>query len=278
MSNQSTRRLLLASSAIAGFAAMAFAGAAEAQTAAAPTQEVVVTGSRIARKDFVADSPIVTVTPTAIENTGSVTLDSLIKDVPQFVPGLGGTNNNPGNGQLNIQLRGLGSSRTLVLVDGRRPVPSNVSGVVDINTIPQALIESVEVVTGGQSTTYGSDAIAGVTNFKLKHHFQGVQVDAQYGITDQNDGQQTGVTVTAGSNFADDRGNAVLSLGYSNRDAVFYGQRPNVTVTNPTSISSAVPDPRILAVSGLSGTKPQGAVSFFGANLPTQAADRKSVV
>jgi outer membrane receptor protein involved in Fe transport len=262
---------MLASTAIASFAAIALASAAEAQTAPA-AQEVVVTGSRISRKDYVADSPIVTVAPAAIENTGSVTLDHLINEVPQFVPGLGGTNNNPGNGQLNIQLRGLGSQRNLVLVDGRRPTPSNVSGIVDINTIPQALIESVEVVTGGQSTTYGSDALAGVVNFKLRHHFTGVQIDTQYGITDQNDGKQDGTTVTMGGNFADDRGNAVLSLGYNNREPVFYGQRANVTVANPTSISASTTDPRILAVSGLSGTRPQGGISFFGSNLPSQAA------
>ena len=234
--------------------------------------EVVVTGSRISRRDYVADSPIVSVGPKALENTGAVTLDRLVNQIPQFVPGLGSQNNNPGNGQVNIQLRGLGSTRTLVLLDGRRITPSNVSGVVDLNTIPQALIENVEVVTGGQSTAYGSDAIGGVVNFKLKHNFQGVVIDASYGVSDQSDGEEVGVNVTAGSNFADDRGNAVISLGYSNRDPVFYGQRPNVTRADYATISSAVIDPRVLAVSGLSGTTPFGGVSFLAANLPSQTA------
>ena len=234
--------------------------------------EVIITGSRISRRDYVADSPIVSVGPKAIENTGAVTLDRLINQVPQFVPGLGGSNNNPGNGQTNIQLRGLGSTRNLVLLDGRRITPSNTDGTVDINTIPNALIENIEVVTGGQSTAYGSDAIAGVVNFKLKHNFTGVTVDAQYGVSDESDAQETAVNFTAGSNFADDRGNAVVSLGYSNRDPVFYGQRPNVTRADFATISSAVIDPRILAVSGLSGTRPQGGISFFGTNLPSQAA------
>ena len=235
--------------------------------------EVVVTGSRISRRDYVADSPIVSVGPKAIENTGAVTLDRLLNQVPQFVPGQGSQNNNPGNGQVNIQLRGLGSTRTLVLLDGRRITPSNTNGVVDINTIPQALIENVEVVTGGQSTAYGSDAIGGVVNFKLKHNFQGVVIDTSYGVSDQNDGQETGVNVTAGSNFADDRGNAVISLGYANREPVYYGARPNVTRYDFATIApGATLDPRILAVSGLSSVRPQGGISFLGNNLPTQAA------
>ncbi len=233
--------------------------------------EVVVTGSRIARRDYVADSPIVSVGPKAIENTGAVTLDRLINQIPQFVPGLGGQNNNPGNGQVNIDLRGLGSNRNLVLLDGRRTTPSNVSGVVDINTIPQALIENIEVVTGGQSTSYGSDALAGVVNFKLKHNFQGVVVDASYGVSDQSDAEEQGVNVTAGSNFADDRGNAVISLGYSNREPVTYGARANVTRFDSPTINGNT-DPRILAVSGISGTKPGGQVSFLANNLPSQAA------
>ena len=287
------RSRLLASSVFFSAALLAAAAPAAAQTAAqeakapvAPTvsatpgapdegakvSEIVVTGSRISRRDYVADSPIVSIAPKALENTGGVTLDKLFGQVPQFVGANTGQSNNPGNGQVNIDLRGLGTVRNLVLLDGRRITPSNVSGVVDINTIPAALIENIEIVTGGQSTAYGSDAIAGVTNFKLKHNFQGLQIDTQYGISDQHDGQTQNVTVTAGSNFADDRGNAVLSLGYSNRDAVFYGDRANVLAPDFATISSATLDPRILAVSGLSGTRPQGGISFLGANLPTQAA------
>ena len=248
-----------------GFAAPGDAGA--------QVGEVVVTGSRIARRDYVADSPIVSVQAKAFENTGAVTLDRLFNQIPQFVPSNGAQNNNPGNGQVNIDLRGLGTNRNLVLMDGRRITPSNVSGVVDINVIPQALIENVEIVTGGQSTSYGSDALAGVTNFKLKHNFQGVVLDASYGISDQSDGQEENVSVTAGSNFADDRGNAVISLGYSNREPVFYGARANVTRADYATIQPAsVLDPRILAVSGLSGTRPQGGITFLAANLPKQAA------
>ena len=231
--------------------------------------EVIVTGSRISRRDYVADSPVVSVGPKAIENAGSVTLDKLLDQVPQFVPGLGTQSNNPGDGQVNVDLRGLGPTRTLVLLDGRRITPSNVNGVVDINTIPQALLDNIEVVTGGQSTSYGSDAVAGVLNFKLKHNFQGVVVDALYGRDEGGNGPQQGVNVTAGSNFDNDRGNAVLSLGYTNRDPIFYGQRPGVTSADYATIAGLT-DPRILAVSGLSGTKPQGTATFLAPNSPNQ--------
>jgi outer membrane receptor protein involved in Fe transport len=96
-----------------------------------------------------------------------------VSKLPQFTPDMGSTSNNPGNGgQGNVQLRGLGATSTLVLLDGRRLIPANGNGVVDVNIIPPSLIESVEVVTGGASAVYGSDAIAGVVNFKLKNKFR----------------------------------------------------------------------------------------------------------
>ncbi len=243
MSNPSTRRLLLASSAIAGFAALAIGSVAEAQTTDS-SQEVVVTGSRIARKDYVADSPIVTVSQKSIEITGSVTVESLLNQLPQVVPNATLTSNNPSaGGRANIALRGIGTARTLVLVDGRRTTPSDSAGVVDVNTIPAALVDSIEVITGGASAAYGSEAIAGVVNFKLKHHFTGVQVDAQYGQTDQSDGKNETYSLTAGGNFADDKGNSVISLTYANRGQIYNAARG------------------FSAYSGASGTLPFGSVS-----------------
>lgn len=202
---------------------MAVATAADAQSTSG---EVVVTGSRIARKDYVADSPIVTVTPKALEVTGSVTVETLLNQLPQVVPGATSSSNNPSaGGQARVQLRGLGSNRTLVLVDGRRTTASTASGVVDVNTIPAAVIDNVEVITGGASAVYGSDAIAGVINFKLKHHFTGVQVDAQYGKTDRNDGQTENYSITMGGDFADHKGNAVMSFTFANRGLIYNKDR-----------------------------------------------------
>ena len=248
------RRRLLASTAIAGLATFGLVDIASAQASAAP-QEVVVTGSRIARQDYVADSPIVTVSAKALEQSGAVTVEKLLNELPQFVPAATDTSNNPSNGgQANIALRGIGTVRTLVLVDGRRTTPSNATGVVDINTIPAALIDGIEVITGGASATYGSDAIAGVVNFKLKHHFQGMQVDAQYGKSGQDDGATQNISVLLGGNFADDKGNAIVSLSFANREAIFNGSRA------------------FSAYSGGSGTYPTGAYTTIGTNLPTAAA------
>lgn len=218
-------------------------------------EEVVVTGSRIARQDYVANSPIVTVGQEQFQDTGSVTIDTLINDLPQFVPSVNMTSNNPSNGgQANIDLRGLGSARNLVLLDGRRLVPSDSTGAVDVNVIPTALIRSIEVISGGASATYGSDALGGVTNFLLKRDFTGVQFDGQYGQTDRDDGRTDSVALTIGGDFAEDRGNAVVSLGYSNRAEIFNAARD------------------FAAISGPSGTSPLGSTIFDGTNLPSQAA------
>ncbi len=220
-------RLALASSA----AATAMYGvAAVAQDAppqdAADVGTIVVTGSRIARQDYTADSPIVSVSDDAFKNVGATSAEQVLNTLPQFVPSVTSTSNNPENGgQANIDLRGLGTNRNLVLMNGRRLPASNADGTVDINIIPTALIERVEIVTGGASAVYGSDAIAGVTNFILKKDFEGVDVESNYGITAEDDGEFWSAGITMGSNFAGDRGNATFHLGYTDRKPVFQGDR-----------------------------------------------------
>ena len=195
------------------------AGAEEMET-------VTVTGSRIRRADFVSDSPVVTVGAATLQETGTTATEQLLNALPQFVPSLTTTSNNPGvGGQANIDLRGLGTQRNLVLLDGRRLPPSGPTGTVDVNIIPTALIESIEVVTGGASAVYGSDAVAGVVNFKLKRDFEGVAIDSGYAQTDRNDGTQWSSALTMGSNFGDDRGNAVFSFQYSEREALYQDAR-----------------------------------------------------
>jgi len=223
--------------------------------------EVVVTGSRIVRKDYEATSPVVTVSAEAFAMSGETQLEKVLNEMPQVVPSVTTTSNNPSNGgQANIDLRGLGTSRTLVLMDGLRLTPSNVSGVVDLNTIPSALIENVEILTGGASSTYGSDAIAGVVNFRMKRDFEGVAVNAQYGQTGESDGTTKSVSLVMGGNFAEGRGNAVVSMGYDSREAILAGDRKFGEVSYGPSLTP----------SG-SGTTPDGGVSW-GSNLPTQAA------
>ena len=216
--------------------------------------EIVVTGSRIARQDYQSSSPIVTVGQEDFQATGSVTIDTLINDLPQFVPSVNSTSNNPSNGgQANINLRGLGTQRTLVLMNGRRIVPSNSDGTVDINILPTPLIRNVEVISGGASAAYGSDALAGVANFILDESFQGIQFDAQYGVTDRDDGATESYSLTLGGDIADGRGNMVLSLGRSTRKQIFNRDRD------------------FAAVSGASGTSPLGSTTFDSGNQPNQA-------
>ena len=193
--------------------------------------EIVVTGSRIQRsQDFVANSPVATVEEVQFERTGTINTEQLLNVVPQTVPGLTRTSNNPGNGTASVDLRGLGSNRTLVLVNGRRAQPTGAGGVVDINTIPPSLIESVEVLTGGASSVYGADAVAGVVNFILKDDFEGVEARAGFQATDQGDAEIYNGSVTVGANFDDGRGNAAATIGYTNRSALFQGDRDFSTV------------------------------------------------
>lgn len=207
--------------------AMAAAGPALAQDAGAPDQleEIVVTGSRIARPDYVSPSPTVSVGAEALANTGGTTLDSVLNQLPQFTPSRGatsggGTQGGGGQGQVTANIRGLGPQRTLVLLDGRRVAPSNADGTVDLNTIPDALIGSIEVVTGGASAAYGSDAVSGVLNFKLRRDLEGIQVDAKGAITEQGDGESGSLQLSWGGKFADGRGQAMLSLGAHRRDLI----------------------------------------------------------
>lgn len=215
---QSTRGRLLASTIICG-AAIAAAAPAFAQDTT--VDAVVVTGSRIARQDFVANSPVSTVTAEQIETTGSLQVEQILNALPQVVPGFTAASNNPSDGTATVDLRGLGPQRTLVLVNGRRTTPATKGfSSTDLNTIPTGLIDRVEVVTGGASAVYGSDALAGVVNFILKKNYEGLELGTQYGISGFGDGEQFNLSLLAGANTADGRGNVTTYLSYYDRDSV----------------------------------------------------------
>ncbi len=202
--------------------------AQEARAREEGLSEVVVTGSRIVRRDYNSDSPIVTVSSDALTNTSEIGVEQSLNKMPQFVPGqnqfsdAGSITVTPRTspGIATANLRGLGANRTLVLLDGRRTQPANASMVVDLNTIPSAAIDNVEIITGGAGSTYGADAVSGVVNFKLKRNFQGISTDAQFGMTERGDGEQTSVSALLGSNFAEGQGNAMIGLSYARREEV----------------------------------------------------------
>jgi len=188
-------------------------------------EEVVVTGSRIKRQDFESNAPVATVGSDQIDLTGTVNTESLLNTLPQTVPGLDRTSNNPGNGTASVDLRGLGSNRTLVLMDGTRVVPTSGGGSVDINNIPTALIDRVEVLTGGASAIYGSDAVAGVVNFILKDDFEGVQFNIGAEQTTESDAELYSADLTLGVNSGDGRGNLVMNISWTDRKELFQGDR-----------------------------------------------------
>ena len=222
-----TSRWLVSAAVAAAIAGTAFSTTAiSAEEDDAALEEVTVTGSRIVRRDLNAPSPIVTVATEKFENTSTTSMESVLNQLPQFVPGgsqfVSGAQSGPTStpGAATLNLRGLGANRNLVLVDGRRPQPANAALVVDINTIPQSAIQGVEVITGGASAVYGPDAIAGVTNFLLKRDFQGLTLDAQTGITQEGDGNETRFSALMGMNAADGRGNIMVGIDYTQRSGV----------------------------------------------------------
>jgi len=187
--------------------------------------EIVVTGSRIKKSDFISNSPVATLEAVQFERSGIINTENLLNALPQTVPGLTRTSNNPGNGTATVDLRGLGSNRTLVLVNGRRTMVNGSAGVVDINTISPSMIQNVEVLTGGASSVYGADAVAGVVNFILKDDFEGMEANLGYNITEKGDAETLNASLTMGANFDDGRGNVTVNMSYTDRSALFQGDR-----------------------------------------------------
>jgi outer membrane receptor protein involved in Fe transport len=224
-------------SAVSSFALLTLPAAAFAQTATAAVEgteddAIVVTGSRIARDpNATAPLPITTLSSQDFRNAGNTDVTATLRQIPALISsstvadsierGPAGT-----AGQATLNLRQLGSNRTLVLVDGWRHV-SGVAGTqtVDVSTIPNALIERVEVLTGGASAVYGADAVTGVVNYVLKRDFQGIAIDTQMGISDSNDGQTYRIEGLIGQNFAGGRGNVTLAVGYTNDAEILFGDR-----------------------------------------------------
>jgi outer membrane receptor protein involved in Fe transport len=223
------RRALLLGSAATALAGSLLSVSALAQTQqnsdVAEIEQIVVTGSRIARTDLTSSSPVAVVSAEEFRISGTVNVEQLLNTMPQLIPATTAFSNNPGNGAATLDLRGLGTTRTMILVNNRRYMFFDANQITDVNTIPSALIESTEVVTGGASAVYGSDAVAGVVNFKLKQNFQGIELSGQYDITSRGDADRANIDLTMGGNFADGRGNVVLFMNYFDRDPVFQDAR-----------------------------------------------------
>jgi iron complex outermembrane receptor protein len=209
---------------VALVSAPAYAQDAAEETAAAQS-EIVVTGSLIRNPNLEQSTPVNVTTSDTIELKQSNVAEEVLREMPGVVPSMGSAVNNGNTGGSYVDLRGLGSTRNIVLLNGNRVAPSDVNGRVDLNNIPLALIERVDALTGAAVTTYGADAITGVVNFITKRDFAGLEVTASQQLTEQGDGATFRVDATIGANFDDGRGNAVLSIGYQSADAIYQGDR-----------------------------------------------------
>jgi len=217
--------------------------------------EVVVTGSLIADPNHVSSSPIVITTAQDLKQSGTVSIESALNQLPQFSAAGTAANGGQGTGgHATVNLHGLGSNRNLVLLDGRRLPLADIFGDVDINLIPQSILSSVQTITGGASAVYGSDAMSGVVNFITLDRFEGMATDLQYGNSGKGDFGQFSGSTAFGTRFAGDRGHALLSLGYTHRQELSGSQRAFYRLVTPSSYIG------------------QGTFVPSATNLPSQAA------
>ena len=254
-----TRTLAYGATSLIAIGLALAAGTASAQTAAplptaaaapnAGVEGVVVTASRISRAGFTAPTPMTTIGVEQLQQKAPTTLGDVLADIPSFRPSSTLNNsgvNSRGGGQVTADLRGLGATRTLVLVDGRRFVPSTAEATVDLKLIPSLLVDRVDVVTGGASAAWGSDAVAGVVNFVLKDHLDGVQGTVQYGQSKYKDNIEYRASLAGGKTF--DKFSFVAgadfldNLGVKSQYTRPWGQREFGVITNSAFATNGLPN------------------------------------
>ena len=239
--------VILAAALLSPAIAVAQDEAQDAQEGGFGENVIIVTGTRIARPDLQASSPVAVVTAEDIKTTNAVTVEQILAANPQFASGYGQSSNNPGDGSATVNLRALEEKRTLVLIDGKRGPTYDTTGAVDVNSIPTALVKRVDVLTGGASAVYGSDAVAGVVNFVLDDRFEGITADGSTQMTTRGDGAIYNLSLTGGMKIGE-RGNFIVSGGWAKRNGVFFGARPR--------LSFAVDSSDLVSSGGSSNTVP----------------------
>jgi iron complex outermembrane recepter protein len=236
-------------------AAAAPAGSAGLSPPVNQLQEVVVTGSLIHSANYVAASPIVTVSAESLKATGQVDLEGSLNQLPEFQPSSGAF---LGNGIAELNMYGLGANRNLVLLDGHRLPSADAFGDVDLNLIPQSIVSNVQTITGGASAVYGSDAMSGVVNIITLNHFSGVRADVQYGNSVESDYQTVTASLDMGTAFANDRGHVLVSAAYTSmpdlpgyRRSYFTNEIPSSYIGQGTYVPSATNLPNPATVAGV---------------------------
>ena len=228
----STNARLLSGIAATALMCIAQSGLAQESDAAPEAEEeksIVVTGSRIARPELESAAPVTTITSETLTLSGNTGAGDIIQYIPALFSSVSSDLSATRGGALggtSLNLRDLGAVRTLVLVNGRRHVASSSgTALVDVETIPTALIDRVDVLTGGASSVYGSDAVSGVVNYILKRNLDGLVLDAQAGISERGDAGDYYMSGAYGHNFADGRGNISIAAQYNRSNAISYGDR-----------------------------------------------------
>lgn len=254
---------------------------AREQSAPVGERQVIVTGSRLVSRGYSAPSPTTVLTDVEIAQSGTQVIETILAQQPQFFGSIYNAAGNAGSmGVVSFNLRGLGEQRSLTLVNGRRYTITDTNSLSDLNTIPAALVRRVEVVTGGSSAIYGSDAVAGVVNFIIRNDFQGMELATATKRDARTKTPANSLTLTAGSNFAHDSGNAVVSVDYYNRGGILRSQVPwaatgladgCVTPASYTDRGAGVP---VAVPAGQSCTGAGGRPGFVAANSALIAGGR----
>lgn len=188
-------------------------------------EEVVITGSRITNPNLTQSSPVASVDAATIELRQVNVVEEFLREIPGVVPNIGASVNNGNGGSTFVDLRGLGSNRNITLLNGTRVVPADLVGRTNLDIIPVALLERVDVLTGGAGSTYGADAISGVINFRTRTDFEGLDFRVSQADTFEGGGESNRYDLTLGGNFDDNKGNAVISVGYTDRALLTQGER-----------------------------------------------------
>ncbi|MBN8483796.1 MAG: TonB-dependent receptor [Sphingomonadales bacterium] len=294
---------LASAPAVLGFALTALpAYAQDASDEADEGATIVVTGSRLASPNLESASPVTVVTAEEIKGTGTTRVEDLVNSLPQVFAGQGSNYANGASGAATLNLRGLGSERTLVLVNGRRLTPGDPStSAADINVIPGAMVKRIDVLTGGASSVYGADAVSGVVNFVMDTKFEGFRIDGQYSFYNHNndigtqvtnplaargyaiprgmvtDGGTVDATVAFGTSFDDGRGHISAYAGYRKVDAVLQRDRDYSACSLAARTTAQVAANGALYSCGGSATSANGTV-FDGTSSTYQIGAGRTLV
>jgi len=252
------------------------AATAGMQPAVAPEvstgKEIVITGTLIRNPNLIASAPVTVLGHDEVQLRQTNTAEEILRTIPGAAPGAGAQVNNGQTGASFVNLRSLGTNRNIVLLDGVRIVPVDLIGRVDLNNIPLALVDRVDVLTGGASSTYGADAVAGVINFITRNDFAGMELAVSDQITEKGDGNVIRGDLTLGANFDDGRGNAVMSIGYIESDPVYQGDR------SFSQLALDSTSPGTLSLAGSSTTTPSAFDLGSGIGRQQVGTDGASIV